>query len=142
MIRSLLYLTLSRLDIMFYVCLCTRFQSCPKESHLLAVKRIFHYLNGTIDLDLWYCIGTHIDLTYYLDVDFAGYKVDRKSISGTCHFLGHLLVSWHSENQNSIVLSTTNAEYIVVGSCCAQVLWMKQTFRDYDINLDQSIYLV
>ena len=71
-----------RLDIMFSVCFCARFQSCPKESHLLAVKRIFRYLSRTIDLGLWYPRGTHIDLTCYSDVDFAEHKVDRKSTSG------------------------------------------------------------
>ena len=86
MIRSLLYFTTSRPDIMFSVCLWARFQSCPKESHLLAVKRIFSYLSGTIDLGLWYLRGTHINLTCYSDADFFGYKVDRKSTSGTCSF--------------------------------------------------------
>ena len=86
MIRFLLYLTISRPDIMFSVCLWARFQSCPKESHLLAVKRIFSYLSGTIDLGLWYLRGTHINLTCYSDADFFGYKVDRKSTSGTCSF--------------------------------------------------------
>ncbi|KAH9648834.1 hypothetical protein KPL70_025758 [Citrus sinensis] len=80
MIGSLLYLTASRPDIMFSVCLCARFQSCPKESHLLAVKRIFRYLSGTIDIGLWYPRGTHIDLTCFSDADFAGYKVDRKRL--------------------------------------------------------------
>ncbi|KAH9704489.1 hypothetical protein KPL70_011489 [Citrus sinensis] len=97
MIGSLLYLTASRPDIMFSVCLCARFQSCPKESHLLAVKRIFRYLIGTIDIGLWYPRGTHIDLTCFSDADFAGYKVDRKSTSGTCYILGHSLVSWFSK---------------------------------------------
>ncbi|KAH9685823.1 hypothetical protein KPL70_014116 [Citrus sinensis] len=112
MIGSLLYLTASRPDIMFSVCLCARFQSCPKESHMLAVKRIFRYLIGTINLGLWYPRGTHIDLTCYSDADFAGYKVDRKSTSGTCHFLGHSLVSWFSKKQNSVALSTTEVEFI------------------------------
>ncbi|KAH9657681.1 hypothetical protein KPL70_023179 [Citrus sinensis] len=116
MIGSLLYLTASRPDIMFSVCLCARFQSCPKESHMLAVKRIFRYLIGIINLGLWYPRGTHIDLTCYSDADFAGYKVDRKSTSGTCHFLGHSLVSWFSKKQNSIALSTTEAKYIAAGS--------------------------
>ncbi|KAH9696622.1 hypothetical protein KPL71_023234 [Citrus sinensis] len=137
MIGSLLYLTASRPDIMFSVCLCARFQSCPKESHLLAVKRIFRYLSGTIDIGLWYPRGTHIDLTCFSDADFTGYKVDRKSTSGTCYILGHSLVSWFSKKQNSVALSTTEAEYIAAGSCCAQALWMKQTLRDYGINLEQ-----
>ncbi|KAH9685562.1 Integrase catalytic domain-containing protein [Citrus sinensis] len=137
MIGSLLYLTASRPDIMFGVCLCARFQSCPKESHLLAVKRIFRYLSGTIDIGLWYPRGTHIDLTCFSDADFSGYKVDRKSTNGTCYILGHSLVSWFSKKQNSVALSTTEAEYIAAGSCCAQALWMKQTLRDYGINLEQ-----
>ena len=137
MIGSLLYLTASRPNIMLNVCLCARFQSCPKESHLLTVKRIFHYLSRTIDLSLWYPRGTHIDLTCYSDANFAGYKVDRKSTSGTCHFLDHSLVSWFSKKQNSVALSTTEAEYIAAGNCCAQALWMKQIVRDYDINLEQ-----
>ena len=108
---------------------------------MLAVKRIFRYLIGTINLGLWYPRGTHIDLTCYSDADFAGYKVDRKSTSGTCHFLGHSLVSWFSKKQNSVALSTTEAEYIAAGNCCAQILWMKQTLRDYGIKLDQILIL-
>ncbi|KAH9688106.1 Integrase catalytic domain-containing protein [Citrus sinensis] len=123
MIGSLLYLTASRPDIMFSVCLCARFQSCPKESHMLAVKRIFRYLIGTIYLGLWYPRGTHIDLTCYSDVDFAGYKVDRKSTSGTCHFLGHSLVSWFSKKQNSVALSTTEAEYIAADIRKTDYFW-------------------
>ena len=137
MSKSLLYLTVNRHDIMFSVCLWARFQSCPKESHLLVVKMIFCYLSRTIVLGLWYPRGMHIELTGYSDVNFVGYKVDRKSTSGTCHLLGHSLVSWFSKKQNLLALSTTEAEYIVAGSCCAQVLWMKQTLRDYDIYLDK-----
>ena len=125
MIGYLLYLNISRPDIMFSVYLCTRFQSCSKESHFLVVKRIFHYLNGTIDHGLWYPRGTHIDLIYYSNTDFAGYKIDRKSTSGTCHFLGHSLVLWFSKKQNLVTLSTIEAEYIVASSCCAQAFWIK-----------------
>ncbi|KAH9704455.1 Integrase catalytic domain-containing protein [Citrus sinensis] len=127
MIRSLLYLTASRPDIMFSVCLCARFQSYPKESHMLAVKRICRYLIGTINLGLWYPRGTHIELTCYSDADFAGNKVDRKSTSGTCHFLGHSLVFWFSKKQNSVVLSTTETEYIAAGFEWKNGTWVKYT---------------
>ncbi|RVW76309.1 Retrovirus-related Pol polyprotein from transposon RE1 [Vitis vinifera] len=117
MIGSLLYLTASRPDIMYSVCLCARFQSCPKESHLSAVKRILRYLKGTMDIGLWYPKGDNFELIGYSDADFAGCKVERKSTSGTCHFLGHSLVSWHSKKQNSVALSTAEAEYIAAGFC-------------------------
>jgi len=136
MIGSLLYLTASRPDIMHSVCVCARFQSCPKESHLTAVKRILKYLKGTKSLGLWYPRGANISLVGYSDSDFGGCKVDRKSTSGTCHLLGCSLVSWHSKKQACVALSTTEAEYIAAGSCCAQSIWIKHHLEDYGIHLD------
>ena len=72
MIGSLLYLTTSRPDIMYSVCLCARFQSCPKEFHLNVVKRIFRYLKGTIDIGLWYPKSVNFELICYSDEDFCG----------------------------------------------------------------------
>ena len=100
------------------------------------MKRILKYLNGTIHLGLWYPKGTHINITSYSDADFAGCQTDRKSTSGTCHFLGYALVSWFSKKQNSVALSTTEAEYISAASCCAQILWMKQTLKDFGLSYD------
>jgi len=137
MIGSLLYLTASRPDIMFSICLCARFQSCPKKSHLVAVKRIFRYLLGTVDLGLWNPKFTSLDLVSYSDANFAGCKIDRKSTSGTCHFLGHSLVSWFSKKQNLVALSTAEAEYIATGSCCAQVLYMKQQLENFKLKFDR-----
>ena len=131
MIGSLLYLCASRPDIMLSVCMCARFQAAPKECHLMAVKRILRYLVHTPYLGLWYPKGSSFDLIGYSDSDYAGCKVDRKSTSGTCQFLGRSLVSWSSKKQNSVALSTAEAEYVAAGACCAQLLWMKQTLRDY-----------
>ena len=97
MIGSLLYLTASRLDVMFCVYLCARFQACPKKSHLIALKRIFRYLLGTQNLGLWYPKKLFLELIGFSDADYAGSKTDRKSTSGTCQFLGHMLVSWSSK---------------------------------------------
>ncbi|GAV66630.1 hypothetical protein CFOL_v3_10140 [Cephalotus follicularis] len=137
MIGSLLYLTASRTDILFSVCLCARFQAYPKETHLHDVKRIFKYLAYTPSLGLWYPRNSSFDLHTYSDADFGGYKVDRKSTSGTCQFLGNMLISWFSKKQNSVALSTTEAEYIAAGSCCAQVIWMKQQLLDYGIIFEK-----
>ena len=131
MIGSLLYLFASRPDIMFNVCMCARFQANPKESHISAVKRIMRYLLGTINLGLWYPKNSFYNLIGYSDSDFAGCKIDKKSTSGTCHFIGSALVSCHSKKQNNVALSTTEAEYISAISCCAQILWMKQQISDY-----------
>ena len=137
MIGSLLYLTASRPDIMFATCLCARFQADPKESHLIAVKRIFRYLKGTPNLGIWYPKDTGFNLIGYTDSDFAGCKIDRKSTSGSCQFLGRRLVSWYSKKQHSVSTSTAEAEYIAAGSCCAQILWMRNQLQDYGFMLDK-----
>ena len=131
MIGSLLYLCASRPDIMLSVCMCARFQAAPKECHLVAVKIILRYLIHTPTLGLWYPKGSSFDLLGYSDSYYAGCKVDRKSTTGTCQFLGRSLVSWSSKKQNSVALSTAEAEYVAAGACCAQLLWMKRTLSDY-----------
>jgi hypothetical protein len=137
MIGSLHYLCASRPDIMLSVCMCARFQANPKEVHLRAVKRIMRYLVYTPKFGLWYPKGSTFDLIGYFDVDYAGCKIDRKSTSGTCQFLGRSLVSWASKKQNSVALSTAEAEYFDAGHCCAQLLWMRQTLRDYGYKLSK-----
>ena len=136
MIGSLLYLMASRLDIMFNVCICARFQSCPKESHLLSIKCIFRYLIETHNLGIFYPRAVAFDLKGYSDADYARCKVDRKSTSDTCKFLGQSIVSRFSKKQNFVALSTTEAEYVATGSCCAQVLWIKQQMEDYGLYFD------
>ncbi|XP_066324427.1 secreted RxLR effector protein 161-like [Miscanthus floridulus] len=131
MIGSLLYLCASRLDIMLSVCMCARFQANPKECHLMIIKRILKYLVHTPNFGLWYPKGSNFNLLGYSDSDYAGCKVERKSISGTSQFLGWSLVSWSSKKQNSVALSTAEAEYVAAGACYAQLLWMKQTLNDY-----------
>jgi hypothetical protein len=87
-----------------------RFQANSKECHLMAVKGILRYLVHTPSLGLWYPKGSTFHLLGYSDFDYAGCKVDRKSTSGTCEFLGRSLVSWSSKKQNSVALSTVEAE--------------------------------
>jgi hypothetical protein len=125
MIGSLLYLTASRPNIIFSVCMCARFQASPKEWHLMVVKRILRYLRQTPNLGLWYPKGAQFILIGYSDSDYAGCKIDRKSTSVTCQLLKRSLVSWSSKKENSVALSTVEAEYVSAGSYCAQLLWMK-----------------
>ncbi|CAJ2668748.1 unnamed protein product [Trifolium pratense] len=136
MIGSLLYLTASRPDIVFAVGLCARFQTSPRESHLTAVKIIFRYLVGTTNLGLWYSKDSIFDLIAYCDADYAGDKIERKSTSGACQFLGKALISWSCRKQNTIALSTTEAEYVSAASCCSQVLWIKNQLEDFSIRYE------
>ena len=137
MVGSLLYLTASRRPyIMFATCLCARFQYDPNESHLITTKRIFIYLKGTQYLGLWYPKDSGFDLVGYSDSDYAGCRIDRKSTTGSCQFLGGTLVSWFSKKQHYESSSNAEAEYIATGSCCAQILWMKNQLLDYGLVLN------
>ena len=93
MIGSLLYLMANRPDIMYSVYFYARFQACPTKSHLNVVIRIFTYLKNTINIGLWYSKCANFELICYSDADFGGCNIDRKGTSGTCHFVGHTLVS-------------------------------------------------
>jgi hypothetical protein len=134
MIGSLLYITTSHPDIMHVVGMVGRFQSAPKQSHLQAVKRIFRYLKETMTYGLWYPSNQNFQLTAYSDADWANCVDERKSTSGGAFFLGDSLVAWLSKKKSSISLSTTEAEYIVVATCCTQVLWMIQTLADLEVK--------
>ena len=108
-----------------------RFKANPKESHRIAVQRIFKYLKGIPNLEIWYPKGTSFDLIGYIDSDFAGCRIDQKSTSGSSQFLERRLVLWYSKKQHSVSTSTTEAEYIAAGICCAQILWIRNQLRDY-----------
>jgi hypothetical protein len=96
MVGSLLYLTVTRPDIQFSVCLCACFQVSPRTSHRQAVKQIFRYLHNTPNFGLWYSASSSLALQGFSVVDFAWCRLDRKSTSGTCQFFGSSLVSWSS----------------------------------------------
>jgi hypothetical protein len=102
---------------------------------LKALKRILRYLKRISNIGLCYPKGANPTLVWFSNSDFAGSLVDRKSTSGACQFLERSLVSWSSKKQNSVVLSTAEAEYIAVGSCCTQILYLKQSLVDYNIKL-------
>ncbi|GJW22167.1 putative ribonuclease H-like domain-containing protein [Tanacetum coccineum] len=116
MIRSLMYLTALRPDIMFVVCVCARHQVTPKECHLHAVKRIFS--------------------------DYNGDNQDRKSTTRGCQFLGRRLISWQCKKQTIVATSTTEAKYVAAASGCRQVLWIQNQLLDYGYNfMNTKIYI-
>jgi hypothetical protein len=105
------------------------------------VKRIMRYLVLTPNLGLWYPNGSHFDLIDYFKADYAGCKVDRKSTSRTFQFLGRSLLSLSPKKQNYVALSMAEAEYVIAGHCCAQLLWLRKTLKDYGYTMNQAPHL-
>jgi hypothetical protein len=111
--------------------MCACFQSSPRSSYRKVIQQIFRYLKYTLEFEIWYSAPSSLDLVGFSDTDFAGYGIDQKSTSGTCHFLESSLVCWFSCKQSSVAQSTTEAEYVAAASCCSQILWIAHTMRDY-----------
>ncbi|GJX92251.1 retrovirus-related pol polyprotein from transposon TNT 1-94 [Tanacetum coccineum] len=86
----------------------------PTKKHLEAIKRVFWYLKGTINIGLWYLKDNAMSLTAYADADHAGCQDSKRSTSGSAQFLGDRLVSWSLKKQRSTAISTTEAEYIAM----------------------------
>nr|GEX23612.1 hypothetical protein [Tanacetum cinerariifolium] len=140
MISTLLYLTASRPDLLFAICMCARYQARPTEKHVHAVKRIFRYLRETVYRGLWYPKDSSIALIAFADADHAGCQDTRRSTSGSVQFLGERLISWSSKRQKSAAISSTKAEYIALSGCCAQILWMTMdTIIDQQVAMDEAL---
>ncbi|GJS07912.1 putative ribonuclease H-like domain-containing protein [Tanacetum coccineum] len=116
MIGSLMYLTSSRPNIMFAVCVCARYRVNPKVSHLHDVKMILRYLKGQPKLGLWYPKDSYFDLVAYTDSDYAKASLDKKSTTGGCQFLRSRLISWQCKKQTVVANSITEDEYVAASS--------------------------
>nr|GEY07596.1 retrotransposon protein, putative, unclassified [Tanacetum cinerariifolium] len=108
MIGTLLYLTASRPDLQFAICMCARYQARPTKKH-----------------------DSSVALTAFADADHGGCQDTRRSISGSLQFLGERLISWSSKRQKSAAISSTKAEYIALSRCYTQILWMRSQLSDY-----------
>ncbi|KAL0558903.1 hypothetical protein IC582_003487 [Cucumis melo] len=96
-VGSLMYITTTRPDIMHFVSLISRYMENPTKMHLLAVKRIFRYLQGTKNYGLFYKNVVKSDFVGFTDSDYAGDIDDRKSTSGHVFMLSSQVVSWSSK---------------------------------------------
>nr|GEV06037.1 hypothetical protein [Tanacetum cinerariifolium] len=129
-----IFISQDKLDIMFVVCACARFQVTPKVSYLHVVKRNFRYLKGQPKLGLWHPKDSPFDLEAYTDSDYAGANLDRKSTTRGCQFLMSRLISWQCKKQTVVANSTTKAEYVAASNCCRQVLWIQNQMLYYGYN--------
>jgi hypothetical protein len=112
MTGSLLYLTTTRPDTQFIVCLCAHFQGSPRSSNQTVVQQIFMFLKHTLEFGILYSASS-LDLVGFSDAVFVVVGLIIKSIFGTCHFLGSSLICWSSRKYSSVAQSTTEAKYVI-----------------------------
>lgn len=124
MVGSLMYLTVTRPDLMYGVCFISRFMSNPKEEHLALAKRILRYIKGTINYGLFYGRNFSLELQVYTDSDYARDIEDRKCTSGYVCMLSNAAICWSSRKQEIVTLSSTEAEYVAATSCACHCMWL------------------
>nr|GEY80037.1 hypothetical protein [Tanacetum cinerariifolium] len=116
MIGTLLYMTASRPDLQFAICMCARYQARPTEKH-----------------------DSFVALTAFADTDHAGCQDTRRSTSSSVQFLREMLISWSSKRQKSATISSMKAEYIALSGCCAQILWMRSQLSDCGLGFNKIL---
>ena len=130
LVVKLMYLTPTRPDIMYAVNLISRFMETPMDSHWQTEKMILRYISGTRDYGILYSKSDDFILVGYTDSDFAGSINDRKSTSGYIFHLGSGAISWASQKQPIVTLSTTEAEYVAATSTACQAVRIRRIMTD------------
>ena len=116
-----------------------QFLTDPRHVYLIATKHILSYLRGTIDYGLKYKENQKINLEGYVDSDWAGSSIDRKSTSGCCFHMGLGVISWFSRKQSYEALSTAEAEYVAACSTSFEEVWLRKILSDlFDLQLEAT----
>lgn len=130
-VGGLRYLVHTRPDIAFSVGIISRFMETPTSVHLNAAKRIMRYVKGTLDYGLTYAEGSGNNLlTGYSDSDLAGHVDDRKSTGGMAFYLNESLITWVSQKQRCVALSSCEAEFMAATAAACQAIWLKNLLAE------------
>jgi len=141
-IGSLRYLVNTRPDLAYSVGVVSRYMETPTSEHWAAVKHILRYLKGTIEFGCKYGRSTELKPTLlgYSDSDFAGDSEDRKSTTSVAYFLGNNLITWASQKQKIVTLSSCEAEYVAAAAAC-QGIWLSRLIGDLMGTKEASVKL-
>ena len=141
LVGSLMYLTATRLDMMFVTSLVSRYMAKPTELHLQTAKRALRYLKGTVNYGIFYKRDGNGELLAYTDSDYAGDVEDRKSTSGYVFILNSSAISWCSKKQPIVTLSTTEAEFVAAAVCTCQAIWIRRILKELRYNDQNCTYI-
>ncbi|KAG6470938.1 hypothetical protein ZIOFF_072026 [Zingiber officinale] len=130
LVGSLIYLTNTRPDIVQPVSVLSRFMSKPSKVHYATAKRVLRFLQGTMKHGLRYVKESNNDLVGFTDSDWAGSLEDRRSTSAYLFCLGSKVISWSSRKQNTVALSSAEAEYSAATSAACEAVWLRRIMAD------------
>ncbi|KAH7430932.1 hypothetical protein KP509_08G021100 [Ceratopteris richardii] len=134
LVGNLNYATLTRVDICYSVSILSQFMHKPGRPHMEAAKRVLKYLKGTMNEGLFYSYTSDIELKVYSDADWAGFRDDRRSISGYISFADSKIISWSSKKQATVALSSTEVEYRGLANATQEIMWLKSLYTDLGLH--------
>ncbi|KAJ7516879.1 hypothetical protein O6H91_21G002900 [Diphasiastrum complanatum] len=141
LIGSLIWLTITRPDISFSVHKLSQAIQNPSIYHWKKAKRVLRYVSSTFDFGLLYK-SEDLSIIGYSDSDFVGDRADRKSTSAYVIYLGGNLISWLSKKQDTVSLSSCEAEYKVLTTTTKEVLWIKRLLVELKIIMEENIHMI
>ena len=138
LVSSLVYLTVTRLDISYAVHLVSQYLSALWSTHYVAVLRILRYLKGTLFHGLFYSTQSPLILRAFSDADWAGDPIDRKSTTSYCFILGSSLISWRIKKQTHVARSSTEAEYRAHTDTTSELLWLRWLLKNLGVSISSA----
>ncbi|KAL3529512.1 hypothetical protein ACH5RR_008834 [Cinchona calisaya] len=122
LVGSLVYLTVTHLDIAYVVHIVSQFMTSPRSSHFSVILCILQYIRDILYHGLLFSSHSSLVLHAYFDVDWAGDPTDRRSTIGFCFFLGNPLISWHSKKQTIVSQFSIKAEYRAIADATQELI--------------------
>jgi hypothetical protein len=133
---SLIYMTITRLDLSYAVGVVSQFMQTPRKPHLDAVRHILRYIKHTLQCGIFYEAKSQLQVHRYTDADWANNVSDRRSTSGFMFSFGSGVVSWNSKKQPTVALSSTKAKYKGATIATCEIVWLQKLLLDLGQSMD------
>ncbi|XP_049344160.1 secreted RxLR effector protein 161-like [Solanum verrucosum] len=133
-VGKLNYLTVTRPDIAFAVSVVSQFMSAPTVEHWAALEQILCYLKRAPGLGILYSNHNHTHIECFADADWAGSKINKRSTTGYCIFVGGNLVAWRCKKQNVVSRSSAESEYRVMSQSTCEIMWIHHLLTEIGLK--------